>query len=434
MAAFGERILAVGPRARATAGRGADVVRLSGMAWPGLIDAHIHLEGLADAKLSVDLTGTASLSEALARIREWAGPLPKDAWVVGSGWYNDAWPDASFPSRRQLDAAVGGRPAYLRRKDGHSAWVSTAALRAAAVSRETDDPAGGSIDRDEGREPTGMLRETAMGLVARLLPVPGEAELDGAMDRVLGEPALRLGRRLAADLGGQGIPRRFPGQPDGGDARRLGHRRAPAAATAGDDRAMRASRAQRLPARHRRRRRPARTGRAGGTPERLERLAASDRARAVRPSEGHGADGANRRHRFDAAHPCRGGPGDRGRNVESRNAERLRMASARAGRRQAGVRIGRAGGDGRPAGGHRRGHELAQAGDVAPGARPDTRLGAEGLHVGRRVRGRHGGRPRVAAPGQALRPDRGRWPRRRRHRRGWATYVAAKARLSFSAV
>jgi len=189
VAAFGERILAVGPRARATAGRGADVVRLSGMAWPGLIDAHIHLEGLADAKLSVDLTGTASLSEALARIREWAGPLPKDAWVVGSGWYNDAWPDASFPSRRQLDAAVGGRPAYLRRKDGHSAWVSTAALRAAAVSRETDDPAGGSIDRDEGREPTGILRETAMGLVARLLPVPGEAELDAAMDRVLGELA-----------------------------------------------------------------------------------------------------------------------------------------------------------------------------------------------------------------------------------------------------
>src|SRR5205823_6119770 len=189
VAAFGERILAVGPRARATAGRGAEVVRLSGTAWPGLIDARIHLEVLADAKLSVDLTGAASLSVALARIREWARPLPRDAWVVGSGWYNDAWPDASFPSRRQLDAAVGGRPAYLRRKDGHSAWASSAALRIPAVSRGPDDPAGGSIDRDEGREPTGILRETAMGLVARRLPVPGEAELDGAMDRVLGELA-----------------------------------------------------------------------------------------------------------------------------------------------------------------------------------------------------------------------------------------------------
>jgi len=189
VAAFGERIIAVGPRARAAAGRGAEVVRLSGVALPGLIDSHIHLEGLADRELTVDLGGAASLVETLARIREWAKPLPKDAWVVGAGWYNDAWPEKAFPSRRQLDGAVSGRPAFLRRKDGHSAWVSSAALRVATVTRDTEDPPGGSIDRDGGGEPTGILRETAMFLVDRAVPDAGDADLDGAMAHVLDDLA-----------------------------------------------------------------------------------------------------------------------------------------------------------------------------------------------------------------------------------------------------
>jgi predicted amidohydrolase YtcJ len=192
VAAFDGRILAVGPGARAAAGRRAEIVRLSGEAWPGLIDSHIHLEGLADRKLSVDLTGAASRVEALARVQAWAKGLAKDAWVVGAGWYNDAWPDPAFPSRQQLDAAVGGRPAYLRRKDGHSAWVSSAALRLAGIERSTADPAGGAIDRDVDDEPAGILRETAMDLVWRTIPRPGDAELDAALARVLSDLA-RLG-------------------------------------------------------------------------------------------------------------------------------------------------------------------------------------------------------------------------------------------------
>ena len=185
VAAFAERILAVGPGARAAAGRSAEVVRLSGEAWPGLIDSHIHLEGLADRKLTVDLTGTVSREDALSRVREAAKTMPKEAWVVGAGWYNDAWPDRAFPSRRHLDAVAGGRPVYMRRKDGHSAWASTAALRAAGVSRGTEDPPGGTIDRDTDGEPTGILRETAMDLVWRSVARETDAQLDSAMARVL---------------------------------------------------------------------------------------------------------------------------------------------------------------------------------------------------------------------------------------------------------
>lgn len=192
VAAFGERILAVGPGARAAAGRGAEVIRLGGEAWPGLIDSHIHLEGLAGRKLTLDLGGCASSREALARVREWAKALPRNAWVLGAGWYNDAWSDRAFPTREQLDRVVGGRPAYLRRKDGHSAWVSSAALRAAGIDRSTADPPGGAIDRDEIGEPAGILRETAEGLVARIVPGETDAQLDGAMSKVLADLA-RLG-------------------------------------------------------------------------------------------------------------------------------------------------------------------------------------------------------------------------------------------------
>src|SRR6266581_3040295 len=186
------RIIAVGARARAAAGRSAEVVLLRGTAWPGLIDAHIHLEGLADRHLALDLTGAPSLEKALASVRSLSARLPKDAWVVGSGWYNDAWPDAAFPNRKQLDEAAGGRPAYLRRKDGHSAWVSSAALKQAAIDRSTEDPPSGVIDRDKRGEPAGILRETAMQLVSKILPRPDETELDAAMARALAGLA-RLG-------------------------------------------------------------------------------------------------------------------------------------------------------------------------------------------------------------------------------------------------
>jgi predicted amidohydrolase YtcJ len=144
------------------------VVRLRGRAWPGLIDAHVHLEGLADRHLTLDLTGTTSLHETLGRIKSWSERLPRDGWVLGAGWYNDAWPDQAFPSSAQLDKAAGGRPAYLRRKDGHSAWVSSAAVKLAGVQSDS-----------------GILRETDMQPVADLVPHPDDATFDNAMARAL---------------------------------------------------------------------------------------------------------------------------------------------------------------------------------------------------------------------------------------------------------
>src|SRR5205085_583085 len=185
-------ILVVGPEARTAAGAGAEVVEVRRQVWPGLQDAHLHLSPMAMRRLRVELTGSRSLDDCLARVRRRAEGLPRTAWIRGRGWYNDDWPDPAFPHRGQLDRAAGGRPAFLVRKDGHSAWVSSAALAIAGIGRETPDPAGGVIDRDSGGDPTGIVREKAVEVIRKVVPEPTDAELDRGLASTLRDLA-RLG-------------------------------------------------------------------------------------------------------------------------------------------------------------------------------------------------------------------------------------------------
>jgi predicted amidohydrolase YtcJ len=92
-----------------------------------------------------------------------------------------------MPDRRELDAAGGGRPVFLTRTCSHIAAASSAALARAGVSRDMPDPPGGVIDRDADGEPTGVLRETALPLVGRLIPPPGPADRARLLARALRE-------------------------------------------------------------------------------------------------------------------------------------------------------------------------------------------------------------------------------------------------------
>ncbi|MBJ7594140.1 MAG: amidohydrolase [Candidatus Dormibacteraeota bacterium] len=180
------RIAATGPAARAAAGRDADVLTLRGRAHPGLGDAHLHLEWLARSALGADLTGAGTRREALARVSDFGRRRPQAPWITGSGWCNDDWSDdAGALTRGELDGMAGGRPVLLTRKDGHSACLSSAALAAVPITRETPDLPGGVVDRDSAGEPTGMVREEACNLAQRAVPPPGDADLDTALLTVL---------------------------------------------------------------------------------------------------------------------------------------------------------------------------------------------------------------------------------------------------------
>jgi predicted amidohydrolase YtcJ len=149
---------------------GAHVVDTTGrLLIPGFQDAHVH-PGLAGANLlSCDLTGQTTAQGILDRVKTYADTLPDDAWVVGGGWERDAFPHPG-PTRAQLDAVTGGRPAFVRSYDCHGAWVNSAALLIAGVDVETPDPKDGFFVRDADGYPTGMLEERAMAVVRACMP------------------------------------------------------------------------------------------------------------------------------------------------------------------------------------------------------------------------------------------------------------------------
>ncbi|HET7747064.1 MAG TPA: amidohydrolase, partial [Vicinamibacteria bacterium] len=132
----------------------------------------VHVEGLGDARESIDLVGTASLAETLGRVKAGAATRGVDEWVLGRGWDQNDWPGAQFPSAKDLDPASGGRPAAFRRIDGHALWVNTRALERAGITSATADPPGGRIHKDAAGQPTGILIDRAMDLVSEKIPTP----------------------------------------------------------------------------------------------------------------------------------------------------------------------------------------------------------------------------------------------------------------------
>jgi predicted amidohydrolase YtcJ len=179
LAVRGGRIAFIGSAREAEALRGpaTRVVDAGGeTVIPGMVDAHAHFAGLAETLRSVDLTGTRSQAEAVARVVARAKTLPPGTWIQGRGWDQNAWGDTRFPTHDPLSAAVPGHPVYLTRVDGHAAWVNAAAMQRAGLTRAARDPDGGRILRDAAGAPTGVLIDRAQGLVTRVIPEPTRAE------------------------------------------------------------------------------------------------------------------------------------------------------------------------------------------------------------------------------------------------------------------
>ena len=139
---------------------------------PGMIDAHGHVMDLGFRALELDLSGTKSLAEAQAKIAAYARENGDKAWIIGGGWNQESWGLGRFPTAAELDAAVGDRPVWLGRADGHASWGNTAALRAAGITAKSVAPAGGRIEKGAGGQPAGVFVDAAQALVARVVPQP----------------------------------------------------------------------------------------------------------------------------------------------------------------------------------------------------------------------------------------------------------------------
>jgi predicted amidohydrolase YtcJ len=144
--------------------------------FPGFNDAHTHLGGAGRTKLNVDLTGVKSLAGMLAKIDAAAKGSPAGHWLTGGNWDHTLWAQKILPSRQDLDKVTAGHPTFLDRIDGHIAIANSAALAAARITGKTIPPQGGAIDLDASGEPTGILRESAQGLVYKVIPPPSHDE------------------------------------------------------------------------------------------------------------------------------------------------------------------------------------------------------------------------------------------------------------------
>ena len=152
---------------------------------PGLIDAHGHVMGLGMTLVSLDLSGTTSLADALTKIAAEGTKDTPARWIRGRGWNQVSWGLGRMPTAAELDAATGTRPAWLYRVDGHAGWANSAALKAAGITKATKDPAGGRILRDAAGNPTGVLIDAAMELVEKAAPPPSAGEREKALEAAL---------------------------------------------------------------------------------------------------------------------------------------------------------------------------------------------------------------------------------------------------------
>ncbi len=167
-----------------------EVVDMGGhFAMPGFNDAHVHLGSGGFEKLNVDLVGAKSLADMKDRIAARVKTAAPGEWIIGRGWDHTLWAVQQTPTRADIDAVTGDHPAIFNRVDGHIAIANSAALKAAGITASTADPHGGKIDRDEKGEPTGILRETAMGLVDDKIPAPSAAQRRKAAELALQDAA-----------------------------------------------------------------------------------------------------------------------------------------------------------------------------------------------------------------------------------------------------
>ena len=173
--------------------------------FPGFTDAHLHLLGIGTARRHVDLKDTRSAAEVVARVRARAVEQPEGSWVLGRGWDQNDWPVKRFPRSAGLSEGVLNRhPVFLTRIDGHAGWANEAAMAAAGVTRETPDPPGGRIMRDERGNPTGVFIDSAMELVRRRIPPPGPEEVKAALAEAVAHCAsLGLTEVHDAGVGGE---------------------------------------------------------------------------------------------------------------------------------------------------------------------------------------------------------------------------------------
>lgn len=171
----GNRIVAVGTseEVATAAPPGSKRIDLKGrLAVPGFIDNHVHFIDGGFEISRVKLRDAATPEEFARRIGEFAQHAGQRAWILGGEWDEQLWKPYALPTRQMIDAVTPDNPVFVTRLDGHMSLANSVALKLAGITRDTPDPAGGTIVRDSNGEPTGLLKDAATSAVYAVIPNP----------------------------------------------------------------------------------------------------------------------------------------------------------------------------------------------------------------------------------------------------------------------
>jgi predicted amidohydrolase YtcJ len=150
---------------------------------PGMIDSHGHVMAMGIGALTLDLSATRTLAEALTRIAAYSRANPDRPWIIGRGWNQEVWGLGRYPTAAELDAAVGDRPVWLERADGHAGWANSRAMAQAGITAATRDVPGGRIERAAGGKPAGVFVDAATSLFDKAIPAPRPEDRDLALSK-----------------------------------------------------------------------------------------------------------------------------------------------------------------------------------------------------------------------------------------------------------
>ncbi|KXK00774.1 MAG: amidohydrolase 3 [Acidobacteria bacterium OLB17] len=166
---------------------------------PGFNDAHLHFTPGGEQLSLVDLRSSRSPQEFAQRIKDYAAKLKEGEWITGGRWDHENWTPANLPTKELIDSVVAKNPVFVNRLDGHMGVANSLALKLAGITKDTKDVAGGVIVRDANGEPTGVLKDAAMGLVARVIPPSSFAQRLAAAEAATNYAA-SLGVTSAQDM------------------------------------------------------------------------------------------------------------------------------------------------------------------------------------------------------------------------------------------
>jgi len=176
VAVKGGRILEAGSSQaiRKLASPRAEIIDLKGdLVLPGFIDSHTHFLDGGFSLLSIRLREARSREDFVARIRDKVNELDRGEWILNGNWDHQSFDPPELPNRDWIDAVTPHNPVFVNRLDGHMALANSLALRIAGITKDTPSPAGGEILKNsETGEPTGILKDAALDLVAKHIPEP----------------------------------------------------------------------------------------------------------------------------------------------------------------------------------------------------------------------------------------------------------------------